>query len=132
MSYPKTEKEKLYDTAVKGCVPKPNGHFIDISPKEGETILYVIATIASSKVYGGKRAPAVCTSFERAKEIIENNEGDIWEHSYMLAVIEPVYADCPYGHTFKSYWYCWNLTLNKYEPVEIPPGYQNTFGWGIG
>jgi hypothetical protein len=130
-------REKEFDERVKACVPKPGGHEQmpvpeDFIKHDGKR-LYTVTTMAASISFGGTRTVAVCDSFERAKEMIEHNEGDLWEHSYMLAVIEPVAANWLY-YVFpdERYWYRWNLERACYEPIEVPPGYESMFCFGIG
>lgn len=94
--------------------------------------LYSVTTIAKDFIHGGMRTPVICTTLERAKQIVESNEGDIWEYSYMLAVIEGVIPDRLYSASDESYWYCWNVDKGCYQPTECPPQYKNVFGFGIG
>ena len=105
----------------------PDGRMI-----ENRRHLFAITTIAKSDKFGGTRTPVVCTTLARAKEIIETNEGDIWESSYMLAVIEAVVPDHLYDYTHESYWYRWDLEKKCYEAIECPPEYKNTMGFGVG
>jgi hypothetical protein len=97
-----------------------------------EPLLYVVATIAPSEKTGGTRAPVVCTSLERAKKIVETNEGDIWEFSYDLAVIETFIPDQLYSATDERHWYRWNLEKMRYMPIDCPEEYQNVSGFGVG
>lgn len=83
----------------------------------------------------------VCSTFTRAKEIVEKNVGDIFECSYRLAVIEATIADRLYGGCLNErYWYCWKGSTDMrrgkgeggYVPIEEPEAYTNTMNIGIG
>lgn len=133
MAIPKPEhytaQEKEYHATVASCIPKVE-HVV--SPDK-EHQLYTITTLASSDWYGGNRTPAICDNLTRAKEIVERNEGDIWEYTYMLVVIESVKPNCVYSIGSRDeFWYRWNLELNRYEPIEKPEAYKNTVSFGIG
>jgi len=129
----RTAEEKWYDASLAACVYKP-GHAQHIGSKLAAGRMYTVTTIASSERYGGMRTVALCRTFDRAKEIVESNEGDIWEFSYMLAVIEAVVPDELYGGLIldEQYWYKWDLERKGYRPIECPPGRENVFGYGIG
>jgi hypothetical protein len=139
--------EARYRAMVKACTRKPGGHVQQPAPADfvaqGGKRLYTVTTIAASIAYGGTRTVVVCDSFERAKEIVETNEGDIWESSYMLAVIEPVACNWLYHYFVTSdgverYWYRWSSKDREtgrpggYEAIETPPGYEQVVGFGIG
>jgi hypothetical protein len=103
------------------------------TPPALQGVVFAVTTIARSERFGGTRTPAVCMSFERAREIVETNEGDIWECSYMLCVIEAVIPDQLYGTNGDyQYWYFWDMKEHRYVPIETPERYQNMFGFGIG
>ena len=128
------EVDAYSDEMLGACVVKPDGH--EKPPKEfpPKDRLWSITTIARSAKYGGTRTVCVCDSFGRAKEIVETNEGDIWECSYMLVVIEEFDANSLYGGlgTQVSYWYRWNIDAKSYEAIETPEVYEHIVGWGIG
>lgn len=131
-----TAAEREYD-AVVASVTGRAAHEQAPAPRwleeQGIARLYTVTTIAASARYGGTRTPVVCSSWERAREIVEANEGDIWESSYMLAVIEAVAADCLYGGGLdERYWYAWDLGEGRYRPVEPPAAYAGQCGFGIG
>jgi hypothetical protein len=77
---------------------------------------------------------ATCLTLERAKQIVETNEGDIYEYYYDLIVIEKYFADILYGwdgNEFEFHWYRWNKESQKYEPCEHPEQFQNQVAfWG--
>lgn len=128
----RTDAEKAYDEIVKSVVLK--GAHVP-AELEARRRLYTVTTIASSARYGGTRTPVVCTTFERARAIVEKNEGDIFEFSYKLVVIEAVIADELYGGTLdEQYWYVWRGygRTGRYEPIERPKAYEGTVGFGIG
>lgn len=123
--------EKECDESFAACVYRATPHVQKIS-KHSASRMYTVTTIASSERYGGTRTPVICRTFERAVEIIEFNEGDIWECSYMLAVIEAVVPDELYGFCDEQYWYKWDLQAGKYKPIECPPGREHIVGYAIG
>lgn len=135
----RSEQEKAYDAIVKSVIVKKGRHR-QLKPsaqivKHGGVRLYTITTIASSVRYGGTRTVVVCSTFRRAKEIVETNEGDIYEYSYRLAVIEATVADWLYGgFTNEQYWYVWEGTSEdgSYVPIERPKAYENISNFGIG
>jgi hypothetical protein len=125
-----------YQTALAGAVAKPQGHTQQPLPEgfveqEGKR-LYSITTIVRSDVFSSTRCVCVCDNLERAREIVETNEGDIWECSYGLCVIEATACNCLYGYMDEQYWYRWNVVAKVYEPVEVPPGYEGAVGFGVG
>jgi hypothetical protein len=133
----RTDAERAYDAITQSVVFKDAHVLLEdrrVSEIAGDK-LYTVTTIASSARYGGTRTPVVCKTFERAKEIVEENEGDIFEYSYMLVVIEAVMADTLYGgSTDEQYWYVWkgDGETGGYVPIERPKAYKNTVGFGIG
>jgi hypothetical protein len=64
---------------------------------KGKPRYYTVTTFSKGVGYGGDRTPIVCSSFDFAKRVVEENMGDIWECSYMLCVISAFYMDCMYG-----------------------------------
>lgn len=125
----RTDDETRYDLAYRESRLKPEGHLQKDLPDSYPPVLrlYTVTTIASSPRYGGTRTPIVCTSFEGAKRVVEENEGDIYEYSYMFAVIEAVVADRLYGTELDElYWYKWvrNDNGGQYQAIETPPGYE--------
>ena len=111
-----------------------------------QKVLYSVTTIVPgwpseiSKRYGGKRTPVICTSLRRAKQIVENNEGDIFETTYGYAVIDKVLPNVLYSFSgsvkegYKEWWYEWEGTHRegKYVPCSKPTEYIRTFGFSIG
>lgn len=96
--------------------------------------LYTITTIARSPKYGGERTPVICSTLDWARKIVETNNGDIYEYSYMLVVIEGLRPDELYSASDvdERYWYCWDREQRCYRPIETPDMYKNTFGFGVG
>lgn len=131
----RTDKEKAQDAIVSSCVWKTADHqerHIE-EPQPGQVRLYGVTTIAASPRFGGTRTPVVCTTFERARIIVEQNEGDIWESSYMLVVIEAFASDELYSQfSGEMYWYKWDPVAGRYRPIETPAAYENSIGFGIG
>jgi len=133
--------ESEYKEVVRNAVFKPEGHVEEPSADYPEMArLYVITTIASLPMYGGERTPGICLSFERAREIVENNEGDIFECSYALVVVESVLADCVYGSGLikERYWWVWHDVTDHqgddgcYRAIEEPARFNDTIGFGVG
>lgn len=144
-----TPEEVAYNSAVAGAVLKPLGHTQaepDEEYAEYETRrLYTVTTLAVNAMYGGRRTVAICTEFERSQQIVERNEGDIWEGSYNLVLIESLFAGWLYGGLDRErYWYKWIKPVaadsgeevddwdGQYAAIETPPGYENTGGFGAG
>lgn len=130
------ENEQEYENILKSCVKKDTPH---IKLEDDCTkYVYTITTIAKSNKYGGQRTPIVCSSFEYAVEVVSENNGDIWETTYNLAVIESVLIDCLYGSSYgERYWYIWERNGEdtydgQYVPIEEPEPFKNTYGYGIG
>jgi hypothetical protein len=132
------EQDAYTDEVLAACVVKPDGHEKPhVRPWNTEAYpLYSITTIAKSAKFGGTRTVCVCDGFSRAKEIVETNEGDIWEHSYMLVVIEQFDANVLYGGIgagrHLTYWYRWSMENSCYEAIETPEQYRDVTGFGIG
>lgn len=127
----KTPRELEYEEAIENAVMKPEGHTQLPDPKNRKR-LYAVTTIASSPKFGGNRTPVICDSFERAKEIVETNEGDIWEYSYYLVVIEAIVPNYLYSTLDEQYWYIWDHDSKCYKPIERPEIYNDICGFGIG
>ncbi|HEY4490081.1 MAG TPA: hypothetical protein VJC12_02395 [Candidatus Paceibacterota bacterium] len=109
-----------------------------IRRKKDALILYSVTTIVpgypneESQRKGGKRTVAICTTLKRAREIIESNEGDIFETSYRYVVIEGITADALYCyHPGKQYWYHWKGTSEKgkYIRGRRPKEFGRIIGW---
>lgn len=129
------DRENEYNEILKSCVLKPGGHRQMESTADKPVRLYTVTTIAQSVMYGGMRTPVICDSFDKAVMIVEDNVGDIWEYSYMLAVIEAVIPNKLYGGIMgEQYWYRWTRDEigGSYKAIETPLSYKNTFGFGIG
>lgn len=132
-----TPEEKAFKEIVLSCVLKPEGHKQKPLPDfTSAKRLYAVTTLAPSRRYGGTRTPVVCDSFERAQEIVLTNEGDIFETSYHLVVIEASICNYLYSQIGleEQYWYVWEGDSRDggYKPIEIPEAHKCTIGWGIG
>lgn len=87
------------------------------------------------------RTVAICTSLERAKEIVETNENAIYELDGTFVVIESFQSDAIacYGDR-TAYWYQWEGPTgfagldvpDGYKPCTCPPQYERTVGWVVG
>lgn len=110
--------------------PWPN---TDERTKDDQNLLYAVTLI--SKQCGG-HAVAICQSLERAKSIVESNEGDLWETIHDLAVIETLVADACYGGFHRYYeqqcWYAWSITDGRYLPIDRPSQFDKIVGIGVG
>jgi hypothetical protein len=129
-----TEEKNIYYTVVKNVVFRGPHRQRKLPRHFKGRRLYTVTTIASSAACGGTRTVAVCGSFQRARTIVENNEGDIFEHSYALVVIEGIIQDRLYPQFTlpEVYWYRWDNTKDQYRPIRIPPYYDGMCGFGIG
>lgn len=125
------ENEARYEEAVRTAVPKLKHVAVTNKPR-----IYTVTSIARNDSYGGTRTPVACNSFEEACKYVESNAMDLWEHSYMLVVIEANVPNHPYGIGLdaggEEYWYRWNLDASKYEPIERPKVYEGVRCFGIG
>lgn len=125
------EKKAFYELVAK-CVLKPGGH-VEAPAQTGMNRLYVITTWAPTPAYGGQRTVSVCDSFERARKIVEENVGDIYECSYKLVAIEMLPANYLYwSGPNETYWYMWvhephaeDTYDGTYRAIEIPPGMED-------
>ncbi len=132
----RSDEERAYDEIVRSVVTR-DAHRQMPAPedvlKHGGQRLYMVTTIASSARYGGTRTVVVCSSFERAQKIVENNEGDLFECSYELAVIEATVDGWLYGGLIhEQYWYVWKDGTGDgaYVPIEIPKAYVDQINIG--
>lgn len=118
----------------EGCMSQDPDGGPCTCPTNNKTVLYSVTTIVHDGSSGGsdKRTPAICVSLRRAKQIVEANEGDIWEGLYKFVVIEAVTADVVYGFHDELYWYAWDLEKKCYTAIECPENYRTTVRFGIG
>ncbi len=134
-------KEAEFDRMLARCRRKRGGHVQLPPPKTTAnakrykmTRLYAITTIAALPRYGGTRTVVICDDFSKARRIVEENHGDIYETSYDLAVIEATIANWLYRPIHEQYWYRWYGTREKggYQAIHVPPGYEGTCAFGVG
>jgi RNA ligase (TIGR02306 family) len=126
-----TAMEREYMKIVSRAQRKSNQH-APSGPPDGETWIWAVTTLAQSQRCGGTRTPVICSTFKQATEIVDNNHGDIYEHSYLLVVIEAIRVDRLYGAVLgESFWYAW-FADEGYKPIETPEEFRNTFGHGVG
>ncbi len=104
-----------------------------------EINLFTITTLGELDGRPHDRTPAVCTSLERAKEIIETNEGDLYEAGwYPLAVIEVKPSDNVYpevtniGKRRSQWWYRFDTRQRRYVLCGRPKQFRRTSGFGVG
>ena len=128
--------KELYKSAIANAVLKVDGHKQMDMPVEyaGEQRLYTITTICYGENFKSTRCVGVCSSFERAIVIVERNEGDIWEASYDLVVVEAILDNCVYGNVIgEDYWFVWDGSEDgKYVAILTPKEFESCFGWGVG
>lgn len=123
----RTASEKAFAEIVSSVIVK--GPHEEVEPRTDK--LFVVTTLAASPRFGGYRTVVVCRTFARAREIVETNEGDIYEYSYQLVVIEGTLADCLYGGCCdEQYWYVWRE--GRYVPIERPGAFAQVIGFGVG
>lgn len=98
--------------------------------------VFSVTTIAGAAAYGGTRTVAICGSFDRACEMIERNEGDLFECSYEFAVIEEIYLNGLYGGSFDraQYWYAWQGEAQDgaYVPISKPEQFADLGEFAVG
>lgn len=102
-------------------------------PKAGR--IYTVSTVAESPSYGGTRTVAACGTFAKAEEIILGNYGDLFETTYLFAVIEEVELDLLYGgFEHRQWWYSWlgDYQTGVYRPIKTPAEYEYVSGFGVG
>lgn len=138
----RTEYQKLYDAAVMGAVEKPEGHKQDpVEDPARVKRLYTVTTIASGPAYGGTRTWGVFDKFELACETVEMNDGDIFENSYMFAVVEAIACNCIFGAVAldegeepEQYWYVWvgDPQTGRYCPIQRPAMFDGVINFGVG
>lgn len=113
-----------------------------ITPQGGLVFLYTVTTVTSGysnsdkDCFTSKRTPVICSTFEKARGVIDRNDADIHEGSYTYAVIERIVPDWIYPETqgdYQQWWFKWegNLETGKYEPCPAPPEYARIIGFGI-
>lgn len=97
--------------------------------------LYTVTTIGKQDGKEHDRTPAVCTSLERAREILKKDEGGLDEAGYYaLAVIERKAADRVYAvldDRKRSQWW-FRFENKKWKPCKRPKKYQGVTGFGVG
>jgi hypothetical protein len=128
-----------YRSVIKNAVVKIDGHKQKELPLGYENCvrLYAINTLCYSERNNITRCVAMCSEWKRAIEIVESNEGDIFEYACGLVVIEPTIDNAVYGHIGgEVYWYMWqglpDVDGSGYRAIETPEEYKNIIGWGVG
>jgi hypothetical protein len=102
--------------------------------------LYGVTTIHPSREgeragITSSRTVAMCTRLERARQIVEGNEGDIFETTERLVVISTLSSDVVYGAVgcpdYQEWWYRWEGTWQdgRYVPTEKPEEFRHVIGW---
>lgn len=106
--------------------------------------LYTVTTVREEKAISKSdkeymathpRCVGVFSSLEKAKEVVEENIGDIFEYWYRWAVIEVIEVDYLYGgFDREEYWYEWqgDGQTGRYISIEKPADWKNIVNWGIG
>jgi hypothetical protein len=90
-------------------------------------------TVTTLVDVGNTRTPAIFTSFDDAKFVVEGNDLDIAEREYIYAVIEEI-EEGLYPMSHSQHWYKWegDWETGKYVPCEKPEQYKRVVAWGIG
>lgn len=90
--------------------------------------MYFISTLGK----GGIRLVGYFETFDKAEEIIVNNQDDIYECGYYeYAIIQNIPSGL-YKYDLQPVWYQWN-DINGYTKIDtIPQQYKNQCGFGIG
>jgi len=118
-----------YKQTLDRCVVIPGGHVEKKLYDIDRPRLYPVTTIERRF---GHATPMIADSFEKANEAILSNLGDMFEGSYHLVVIEPIFANVVYVHPEEQYWYKWIDYDIGYQAIEWPEEYKLTCGWGVG
>jgi len=126
--------KEQYKSAIANAVVKTDGHKQMDNQYPNDDRLYTITTICYGDYFTSTRCVGVCSSFDRAVEIVETNEGHIWENSYDLVVVEAIVDNAVYGNIIgEDYWWVWEGDDDgKYVAIITPKEFDNTVGWGVG
>ena len=122
--FPPTEEDTNEWAVMAKNAVRIEGHSVAEDPR----YLYAVTTIVTD---GKPILNCVCKTFERAKKIIETNEGDLEERWTHFAIIEKFCAGVLYQWP-EQYWYVWvegdwdksakrpPKEYGKFMPVETP------------
>lgn len=120
---------QLFNQAMSSLVFKERDHHRFMTANDKDICFAVVMMENNSK----NRIPVICNNFEIAKKIILNNDCDIYECSYGLALIEGFYINKIYSAiSEEQYWYAWDYNLSKYKAIEPPEVFKNIIGFSIG
>jgi hypothetical protein len=93
----------------------------------------VIRRLKNGQTWPTSDTMAICTTQERAEEIILGNENDIMETDAEYAVVEELPMDYTYpvGERDLQWWYKWEGTYEdgKFVKCEKPKQFENIVGW---
>lgn len=94
--------------------------------------MYFITTIRiKNNEVQTQRCVGYVDTYEKAEQIIINNEYDINETIYQYAIIENIPMGL-YQYDEHPQWFKWNDLLEIYEKCESPKFLKNWIGFGIG
>lgn len=82
--------------------------------------------------HGGSRTFGWWETFEKAKQVVEENAYDIHECSYKYAVIEKIANGMLGGFMdgYEEHWYEW--VEGKYVAIDKPKLLKSIVGWSLG
>jgi hypothetical protein len=133
--------QERYNSAIANAVVKAP-HQQKAMPAEyaNEKRLYTITTICYGENFTSTRCVGVCSDFNRVVQIVEDNEGDLFECAYRLVCVETILDNCIYGNLLsEKYWWVWDQDEEgadgiegKYVPIQEPSEFKNIVGWGVG
>ena len=93
---------------------------LTVGPNKGKKVFAIL----------DRRAVGWWETKEKAIQIVERNQGDIYEHgSYPYAVVEKVEQGL-YPYCGESWWFKWSN--KKYRKAQKPPQYRNVVNFAIG
>jgi hypothetical protein len=97
-----------------------------------DTIFTVTTIQAGAYISGGCRTVGWFKTEEEAKEIVENNCGDIYECGYYQYAVVEEYESGLYIMSYEKQWYRWNKEQEKYEPIRKPSKFNRICNYAIG
>lgn len=95
--------------------------------------MYFITTIEDFNEHSTKHSRCVgyFSDLNRAKEVLTENQCDLFETIYNYAVIEKV-AEGLYQYDLNPLWFKWSREEECYKEIDKPKEARNIVGFGIG
>ena len=97
---------------------------------------YTLTTLEPDARIGSRSRTVMLGDFATCRDTVERNDCDIFETTYLLAVIEEVYPSHNYGGFGgrQTYWFAWRgeYRTGGYVPIAPPVLFANVSGFGVG